>query len=258
MNYNDSLGYRLYEGIKNLTNSSDRAKQIEYNFLKAFRDSKSISTNSTFNANYSDPQLQHALNIQRAKAVSKNSFDSNGNLLSTEQQIENMTKDPSRYSHVVVNPGDSLSFAGIDGEIYLTNKVRKKINNKHHLSNEQIALLLDNIDNTVVLGLDYVDVRDKTKLKNLILLDNNNNDYILSLKPTSKRDYEVDIISSLFDKPEIYNYIDKSISLGNTIIQMKKVAIIYRVLSKQGTALIILLPSSRISQTMKEMSIRIQ
>ena len=37
-----------------------------------------------------------------------------------------MTKDPSRYSHVVVDPGDSLSFAGIDGEIYLTNKVRKK------------------------------------------------------------------------------------------------------------------------------------
>ena len=32
VNYNDSLGYRLYEGIKNLTNSSDRAKQIEYNF----------------------------------------------------------------------------------------------------------------------------------------------------------------------------------------------------------------------------------
>lgn len=222
VNYNDSLGYRLYEGIKNLTNSSDRAKQIEYNFLKAFRDSKSISTNSTFNANYSDPQLQHALNIQRAKAVSKNSFDSNGNLLSTEEQIENMTKDPSRYSHVVVDPGDSLSFAGIDGEIYLTNKVRKKINNKHHLSNEQIALLLDNIDNTVVLGLDYVDVRDKTKLKNLILLDNNNNDYILSLKPTSKRDYEVDIISSLFDEPEIYNYIDKSISLGNTIYTNEK------------------------------------
>lgn len=222
VNYNDSLGYRLYEGIKNLTNSSDRAKQIEYNFLKAFRDSKSISTNSTFNANYSDPELQHALNIQRAKAVSKNSFDGNGNLLSTEEQIENMTKDPSRYSHVVVDPGDSLSFAGIDGEIYLTNKVRKKINNKHHLSNEQIALLLDNIDNTVVLGLDYVDVRDKTKLKNLILLDNNNNDYILSLKPTSKRDYEVDIISSLFDEPEIYNYIDKSISLGNTIYTNEK------------------------------------
>ena len=35
-------------------------------------------------------------------------------------------------------------------------------------------------------------------------------------------------------------------------IQMKKVAIIYRVLSKQGTALIILLPSSIISQSNEE------
>lgn len=38
VNYNSSLAYRLYEGIRNLTRSSNQASQIEYNFLKAFRD----------------------------------------------------------------------------------------------------------------------------------------------------------------------------------------------------------------------------
>ena len=38
VNYNSSLAYRLYEGIRSLTKSSDQASQIEYNFLKAFRD----------------------------------------------------------------------------------------------------------------------------------------------------------------------------------------------------------------------------
>ena len=38
VNYNSSLAYRLYEGIRSLTKSSNQASQIEYNFLKAFRD----------------------------------------------------------------------------------------------------------------------------------------------------------------------------------------------------------------------------
>ncbi len=82
INYNSSIAYRLYESIRKLTNSSDQASQIEYNFLKAFRD---VDPNTLKNRVYGvfSPQareadLKYVLNMQRAMAVSKNSFDSNG------------------------------------------------------------------------------------------------------------------------------------------------------------------------------------
>ena len=126
-----------------------------------------------------------------------------------------MENDPLTYGRAVVDTKDSLKFAGIDNEIYLTSDAKSHINSKHY-SDDKIIKMLNNLDDNVVFATDYVD-NNRAGIGKAIILKDGNTYNNLGLKKMPMDKYIVDEITTLYDKSNIVDYLIKSLRRGDNV-----------------------------------------
>ena len=82
VNYNNSLATRIYEEVKKIVSSTDNLQDIEYNFLKAFRNKGTESNQATVGyrlntQNYSESNSEYFANAKYSKGLSTKELNRN-------------------------------------------------------------------------------------------------------------------------------------------------------------------------------------
>lgn len=239
VNYNSSLAYRLYEGIRNLTKSSSQASQIEYNFLKAFRDVDPNTLRNRVNGLFT-PQtnnetgLQYAIDLKGAlQKLSSIAYNASGKLKSIKEQVSDYFSGKfKRYDLLVARENSNgLGDYGLDESRPMTMRqsVIDKIfslptGTKHAHGdsiNGDIADYVVNHPENIVFAVkndwgNYAFIYDVPGLDgNPVLMSINEN-----RKPGAV--LEINDISSMYGKRNLQDYIDDCESRGFDIILNEK------------------------------------
>ena len=239
LNYNPSLAYRLYEGIRSLTKSSSQASQIEYNFLKAFRD---VDPNTLRNRVYGlfTPQtnnetgMQYAIDLKGAlQKLSSIAYNASGKLKSIKEQVSDYFSGKfKRYDLLVARENSNgLGDYGLDESRPMTMRqsVIDKIfslptGTKHGHGdsiNGDIADYVVNHPENIVFAVkndwgNYAFIYDVPGLDgNPVLMSINEN-----RKPGAV--LEINDISNMYGKRNLQDYIDDCESRGFDIILNEK------------------------------------
>ena len=161
------------------------------------------------------------------KGMIKNAYDSDGFLLSIEDQLSKMKKDPEKFGYGAIDAGTALKFSGLfASKILFKYSDIKHINDKH-IQDQEISSILSNLNNNIVLSMDYTDKLKSNLYKKSYILESNNSIYLMGLSINIKGNIYINELTTLFGKNnisdnDIKDIITKSINNGNMVYFNKK------------------------------------
>ena len=223
--YNTSLASRIYEGIKNIVSKTDTMQDIEYNFLKAFRDNANISSDQQYS-------LGNSFSLRDAiSRLSSRALDENGKLRSIKDQLSDYFKGLfDIHDRVVMNENSKgLGKYGIDENQILSmnqsvvDKLFSDPIDGGHNNSVDIDIIEEVINHPEDIAFavrnnwgNYAFVYD--------IKGKDGNYMLMSIKPNadSGAGFEVNNITSMYGKNDLQNYIDTVYENGYEILLNEK------------------------------------
>lgn len=143
------------------------------------------------------------------KSITKNAFDSDGNVLDIKTQIFNMKNNPSNFGYGVIDFKDSIIFANINSDkiIFLNSDIRHI--NRKHFSDDDISRILTDVNQKIIFANDYWDSRNKQQRKGIVI-DDEGDLILLSLKQEENTNIHINELATLYRKGtyEAFNICD--------------------------------------------------
>ena len=223
--YNTSLASRIYEGIKNIVSKTDTMQDIEYNFLKAFRDNTNISSNQQYSFGNSF-SLRDAISRLSSRAL-----DENGRLRSIRDQLSDYFKGLFNvYDKVVMSENSKgLGKYGINENqiLSMNQSVVDKLFSDPIDGGHNNSVDIDIIEEVINHPEDIVfAVRNNWRNYAFIYdIKGKDGNYILmSIKPNADSGvgFEVNNITSMYGKNDLQNYINTVYENGYEILLNEK------------------------------------